>query len=96
MEREFLFHYKSCQVTKFCPTDRIWLQFTLTVTFTQDFRIGEEDIVLASEDGIVVFTEDGTYAIELRPDKYLIPSVRLVNDRMTIRLTGNGGIRFNN
>lgn len=96
LEREFLFHYKSCQVTKFCATDRIWLQFTLTVTFTQDFRIGEEDIVLASEDGIVVFTEDGTFAIELRPDKYLIPSMRLVNDRMTMRLTGNGGIRFNN
>lgn len=96
LERDFLFHYKSCQVTKFCPTDRIWLQFTLTVTFTQDFRIGEEDIVLASEDGIVVFTEDNTYAIELRPDKYLIPSVRLVNDRMTLRFTGSGGIRFNN
>lgn len=96
LEREFLFHYKSCQVTKFCPTDRIWLAFTLTVTFTQDFRIGEEDIVLASEDGIVVFTEDNTYAIELRPDKYLIPSVRLVNDRLTLRFTSSGGIRFNN
>lgn len=96
LERDFLFHYKSCQVTKFVPTDRIWLQFTLTVTFTQDFRIGEEDIVLASEDGIVVFTEDNTYAIELRPDRYSLPSVRFVNSRQAFRFTGSGGIRFNN
>ena len=96
LERDFMFIYKSCQVTKFCPSDRIWLEFTLTITFTQDFRIGEEDIVLASEDGIVVFTENNEYAIELRPDKYMLPSVRFVNNRQTLRFTGNGGIRFNN
>ena len=32
--QEFSFYYKSCQVTEFYPTDKIWLQFTLTVTFT--------------------------------------------------------------
>lgn len=32
--KEFPFYYKSCQVTEFYPTDKIWLQFTLTVTFT--------------------------------------------------------------
>lgn len=31
------FYYKSCQVTEFYPTDKIWLQFTLTVTFTHGF-----------------------------------------------------------
>lgn len=39
LERDFNFIYKSCQVTKFCPSDRIWLEFTLTITFTQNFRI---------------------------------------------------------
>lgn len=70
LKRDFLFHYKNCQVTRFAPTGRIWLQFTLTVTFTQDFRIGE---------------------IEARP----VPSVRLVNSRQAFRLTGSGGMRFN-
>ena len=34
----FPFYYKSCQVTEFYPDGKIWLQFTLTVTFTV-FRI---------------------------------------------------------
>lgn len=33
--KEFSFCYKSCQVTEFYPTDKIWLQFALTVTFTK-------------------------------------------------------------
>ena len=96
MEREFPFHYKSCSVTKFEPSGRIWLQFALTVVFTRDFRIADDDIVLASEDGIVVFTEDDTYAIELRPDRFTAPSMRLVNTREQMRFTSAGTIRFNN
>lgn len=42
-------YYKSCQVTKFYPTGKIWLQFTLTFTFTRDFRIDVNDIALAAE-----------------------------------------------
>lgn len=34
LDKSFPFYYKSCQVTEFYPTDKIWLQFTLTVTFT--------------------------------------------------------------
>ena len=34
LNKEFPFYYKSCQVTEFYPTDKIWLQFVLTVTFT--------------------------------------------------------------
>lgn len=30
----FYFYYKSCQVTSFYPTDKIWLEFTLTLCFT--------------------------------------------------------------
>ena len=96
LEQEFPFMYKSCQVTKFYPTDRIWLQFTLTITFTEDFRIKEGDIVLAAEDGIVLITEDNKFAIESRPDKYMFPSLRLVNNRSTLRFLNNNNLRFNN
>ena len=34
LNKNFPFYYKSCQVTEFYPTDKIWLQFVLTVTFT--------------------------------------------------------------
>lgn len=34
LNKNFPFYYKSCQVTEFYPTDKIWLQFALTVTFT--------------------------------------------------------------
>ena len=34
IDKEFPFYYKSCQITDFYPTGKIWLQFTLTVTFT--------------------------------------------------------------
>lgn len=34
LNKEFPFYYKSCQVTEFYPTYKIWLQFALTVTFT--------------------------------------------------------------
>ncbi|MGN0237609.1 MAG: hypothetical protein ACI4AK_05945 [Lepagella sp.] len=37
--RSFPFHYKSASVSAFYPTDKIWLTFTLTITFTRDFRI---------------------------------------------------------
>lgn len=59
-------------------------------------RITDDDIVLASEDGIVVFTEDDTYAIELRPDRFTAPSMRLVNTREQMRFTSAGTMRFNN
>ena len=39
LQQEFRFYYKSCQVTAFYPEDKIWLQFTLTVTFTRNPRI---------------------------------------------------------
>jgi hypothetical protein len=65
VEEEFKFVYKSCQVTDFYPTDKIWLQFTLTVTFTCPTRITDDDIVLATEDGVIVSGEDGDNAINM-------------------------------
>lgn len=95
-EQEFPCYYKSASVTKFYPVGKIWLEFTLTLTFTHDFRLNGDDIVLASEVGDIVFTQDDVNAIEMRPDRESWPSIRMVNDRMTIRLMSNGAMRFNN
>lgn len=96
LKQEFPFHYKSCQVTEFYPDGKIWLKFTLTVTFTRSFRLGGNDMVLATEDGIVVFTQDDVNAIDMLPDRSSIPTVHFVNNRATLRLTGNGPFRLNN
>lgn len=65
IDEEFKFVYKSCQVSEFFPTDKIWLQFTLTVTFTSSSRISDSDIVLATESGVTVIGEDGESAIDM-------------------------------
>ncbi len=39
LKQDFPCYYKSCQVTDFYPNGKIWLAFTLTLTFTRDFRI---------------------------------------------------------
>lgn len=70
LEQEFPFHYKSCQVTEFYPEDKIWLQFVLTVTFTSGLRISGNDMVLATEDNVVIFTEDGQFAIDMLPNRF--------------------------
>lgn len=58
---ELPFHYKSCQVTAFYPTDKIWLQFTLTVAFTTGFRIsGVNTFIIANTDDFLT-AEDGSY-----------------------------------
>lgn len=74
IDEEFLFHYKSCQTLEFFPDEgKIWFKFTLTVTFTEQFRILQGDMVLASEDNICIETEDGSYLIDMQPDsKYFI------------------------
>lgn len=95
VEQSFPFFYKSCTVTRFFPKDKIWLEFTLTLTFTRSFRIGEDDVLLASEDNILIITENGVYAVDLMPDKFSYPPMRFVNDKQTIRLMANGNIRFN-
>lgn len=96
LEQTFPCYYKSASVSEFYPEDKIWLAFTLTLTFTHSFRLDGDDYVLASEDGIIIFTEDGESAIEMLPDYFKYPSVRFVNDRATLRLTGSGALRFNN
>lgn len=96
LEQTFPCFYKSASVSEFYPDDKIWLAFTLTLTFTHSFRLEGDDYVLASEDGIIIFTEDGENAIEMLPDRFRYPSLRFVNDRATLRLTRSGTLRFNN
>lgn len=68
LDTAFACFYKSSSVTDFSPNGRVWLEFTLTLTFCRDFRFNE-DIVLATEDDYVINTEDSDDAIDLRPDK---------------------------
>lgn len=69
LEQEFPFCYKSCVVNEFYPINRIWLKFTLTVTFVRDFRIMME-YLLAAETSDLIVTEDGVNFIDLRRVDY--------------------------
>ena len=66
LDQAFPFYYKNCQVTAFYPTDRIWLQFTLIVTLTTAFRIGDVGTLFAAEDDSIIITENNQYAIDLK------------------------------
>lgn len=96
LEQDFPCYYKSCSVSDFYPDGKIWLEFDLTLTFTHSFRLDDNDFVLATEDGVIVFTEDGENAVDMLPERFSAQSMQLVNDRAHIRLTGKGNIRFNN
>lgn len=98
LEQVFPFYYKSCSVTAFYPTEESWLQFTLTLTVTDEMRIDNDDIfILAAQNLDIIITERGEdAAVDLAPDKNSYPSCRLVNNRYTLRFTGNGAFRFNN
>jgi hypothetical protein len=64
----FPFYYKKCQVSKFYPDNKIWLEFSLTLVFFKDFRI-TDDIILCMEDGTPVCLEDNETFIDLTPNK---------------------------
>ena len=66
LEQAFPCMYKSASVTNFYPEDKIWLEFTITMTFTQGSRI-DSGMALASEHGTLIFTEDGINAIDMLP-----------------------------
>lgn len=72
LEQTFPCFYKSASVSEFFPEDKIWLRFTLTLTFTHSFRIDGGDVVLASEDRIVVFTENNLFAIDMTADDLML------------------------
>lgn len=96
LEADFPFYYKSCSVKDFSPVGRVWLEFTLTLVFTGGFRLDDDDMILATEDGIAVYTEDDEYAINVRPNRFAYPTMRFVNTEASMRLTSSGTMRFNN
>lgn len=62
---EYPCYYKSCTTSKFLPMRRrIWWVFDLTLVFTS-FRVSGEEYLLASENGMLIITEDGQSAINL-------------------------------
>jgi len=61
---EYPCYYKSCTVNKFTPTDKIWFQFTITLVFIS-FRVEGDEYLLATEDEMLIITEDDDYAINL-------------------------------
>lgn len=65
LEQTFPCFYKSASVSEFYPEDKIWLTFTITLTFTHSFRLKGDDFVLASEDSVIIFTENGESAIDM-------------------------------
>ena len=96
IEQEFPCYYKSCSVSEFYVEGKIWLKFTLTLVFTHDFRISDDDVVLSSENGIVVFTQNNLYAVEMLEERLRYKTFRFVNSEQSLRLSSDGNIRFNN
>ena len=57
----------------------------------------DDSMLLSSEDGIIVFKDDDdSFAISIYPDRFNYPTLRLVNNRQTMRLTSDNSMRFNN
>lgn len=71
IEDEFPCYYKQCAVSEFYADENPWLKFALTFVFTQAFRLNDDDFVLASEDGTIIFTETTGDAIEMMPTRAL-------------------------
>lgn len=62
---EYPCYYKSCSVSEFYGSDKIWLKFTIALCFIS-FRLEDDEFVLATETRDLVVTEDGEFAIDLR------------------------------
>lgn len=67
---EYPCHYKSCQTTEFYADGKIWWKFTLTLTVTDGLRITESDMLLSTEDGIIIITDTTELPINMLPDIY--------------------------
>lgn len=62
---EYPCYYKNCSVSKFYATDKIWLEFSLTLVFTS-FRVTPDEYILATENGDWIILEDNISAIDLQ------------------------------
>lgn len=67
LSEEYPCYYNGLKATKFqlLPGERVWLEFTLTLTFTS-FRMDGVEYLLASEDGELFTTEDGEFFIDMK------------------------------
>lgn len=61
---EYPCYYKSCSVSEFYGTGKIWLVFTITLVFTS-FRLNGEEYLLSDEGNGLVTTEENGNAINL-------------------------------
>lgn len=62
---EYPCYYKDSTVSEFMASGKIWLQFSITLTFTS-FRVDDDEYILASEKGAwIVLESDGDTAIDL-------------------------------
>ena len=55
-------------MTNFYPTDKIWLEFMLTLVFTHNLRL-DDGVLLATEDGGIVVTQNADTAIDMKRTK---------------------------
>lgn len=62
---EYPCHYKMQRVSLWDSNGDIWCKFALTLVFTS-FRVGSEEVLLASEASEFITTEDGEFYIDLK------------------------------
>ena len=66
LEHTFPCFYRSASVSEFYPEDKIWLIFTITLTFTHSFRLDNNLYILAAEDGRIITTEDNQFKMAIK------------------------------
>lgn len=57
--------YKSCSVSKFSPSGKIWFEFSVALVFTS-FRLEGDEYIIVTEDGERVETEQNSYSIDVK------------------------------
>lgn len=61
---EYKCYYLCGSVSDFAIDDRVWCEFSVTLVFTS-FRAKDYDILLTTESGDLIITEDGLFGIDL-------------------------------
>lgn len=67
-EHTFSCYYQRASVTAFYPTDKIWIEFTLYLAAVGNLR-PQDDCLLATEDAVLLVTQDAINHIDLYPTK---------------------------
>lgn len=64
---EFPCYYNSCKIEEFNPVGSPWVKFSIDLTFIF-VEIDGEELVLSTENDWIVITEDGDFAIDMKPN----------------------------